>query len=96
MTDVSQLLKGFFLLLKAFLTSSAKKFIVLMYSAEDIGTPVQLLAEGMLGLFLSAAQEYPSSQFRTLEIEKDTDLEKAMHHALDRGCPVVEMIHRNK
>jgi malonyl CoA-acyl carrier protein transacylase len=95
MTDVSQLLQGFFLLLKAFLTSSAKKFIVLMYSAEDIGTPFQLLAEGMLGLFLSAAQEYPSVQFRTLEIEKDTDLEKAMHHALDRGCPVVEMIHRN-
>ncbi len=95
MTDVSQLLKGFFLLLKAFFTSSAKKFIVLIYSAEDIGTPVQLLAEGMLGLFLSAAREYPSVQFRTLEIQKDTDLQKAMHHALDRGCAVVEMIHRN-
>jgi malonyl CoA-acyl carrier protein transacylase len=96
MTDVSQLLKGFFLLLKAFFTSSAKKFIVLIHSAEDKGTPVQVLAEGMLGLFLSAAREYPSVQFRTLEIQKDTDLQKAMHHALDRGCAVVEMIHRDK
>jgi malonyl CoA-acyl carrier protein transacylase len=95
MTDVSELLKGFFLLLKSFLTSSAKKFIVLIHSAEDNGTPVQLLAEGMLGLFLSAAREYPSVQFRTLEIEKDTNLQKAMHQALDRGCAVVEMIHRD-
>jgi malonyl CoA-acyl carrier protein transacylase len=95
MTDVSQLLKGFFLLLKAFLESSAKKFIVLIHSAEDTGTPVQLLAEGMLGLFLSAAQEYPSIQFRTLEIEEDTDLRKALRNALDKECAVVERIHRD-
>jgi malonyl CoA-acyl carrier protein transacylase len=95
MTDVSQLLKSFFLLLKAFLESSSKKFIVLIYSAEDIGTPAQLLAEGMLGMFLSAAREYASVQFRTLEIQKDTHLQKAVHHALDRGYAVVEMIHRD-
>jgi malonyl CoA-acyl carrier protein transacylase len=95
MTDVSQVLKGFFLLLKVFLASSAKKFIVLIHSAEHTGTPVQLLAEGILGLFLSAAREYPSVQFRTLEIDTDTDLQKAFHQALDRACAVVEMMHRN-
>ncbi|MBA3013182.1 MAG: SDR family oxidoreductase [Proteobacteria bacterium] len=95
MADVSQLLKGFFVLLKAFLESPAKKFILLIHSGEDIETPVRLLTQGMLGLFLSAAQEYPSIQFRTLAIEKDTDLQKAVHNALDRGCKLVEMIHQD-
>jgi hypothetical protein len=60
--------------LKAFLQSPAKKFVVLIHSGEDTETHVRLLAEGMLGLFLSAAQENPSVQFRTLDIEKNTDL----------------------
>jgi malonyl CoA-acyl carrier protein transacylase len=95
MTGVSQLLKGFFLLFKAFLESPAKKFIVLIHSAEDMETPVQLLAEGILGLFLSAAREYPSVQFRTLEIERDTGIRTALHNALDKECAVVEMIYRD-
>ena len=49
----------------------------------------------MLGLFLSAAQEYSSVQFRTLEIEQDTDLRVALHGALDRGYTAVEIIHRD-
>ena len=95
MEDVSRLLRGLFLLLKAFLQSPAKKFVVLIHSREDTETPVRLLAEGMLGLFLSAAQEYPSVQFRTLEIDRDTDLRVALRDALDRGYTVVEIIHRD-
>jgi NAD(P)-dependent dehydrogenase (short-subunit alcohol dehydrogenase family)/acyl carrier protein len=95
MEDVSLLLGRIFLLVKAFLQSSAKKFVVLIHSREDTGAPVQLLAEGILGLFLSAAQEYPSVQFRTLEIDRDTDLRDAMRDALDRGCATVEIIHRD-
>jgi NAD(P)-dependent dehydrogenase (short-subunit alcohol dehydrogenase family) len=53
-----------------------------------------LLTEGLLGLFLSAAQEHPKVQFRTLEIDRDTDLPLALRAALDRGCAVVELIHR--
>ena len=49
----------------------------------------------MLGLFLCAAQEYPSVQFRTLAIGPDTDLRAALGLALDRGYPVVEMMHRD-
>ena len=48
----------------------------------------------MLGLFLSAAQEYPAVQFRTLEIGRDTDLRAALGDALDRGYTTVEMAHR--
>jgi NAD(P)-dependent dehydrogenase (short-subunit alcohol dehydrogenase family) len=94
MTDVSRLLRGIFLLLKAFLQSPAKKFVVLIHSSEDTETPGGLLAEGMLGLFLSAAQEHPSVQFRTLEIDRDTDLRVALRGTLDRGRTVVEIMHR--
>ena len=93
--DVSRLLRGLFLPLKAFLQSPAKKFVVLIHSREDAETLGRLLAEGMLGLFLSAAQEYSSVQFRTLEIDRDTDLRAALRGALDRGYTVVEMIHRD-
>jgi malonyl CoA-acyl carrier protein transacylase len=93
--DVSRSLREFFLLLKAFLQSPAKKFVVLLHSGQDAETPVRLLTEGLLGLFLSAAQEYPLVQFRTLEIDRDTDLRAALRGALDRGCTVVEIIHRD-
>ena len=95
MADVAQLLRGLLLPLKAFLRSPAKKFVVLIHSGEDTETYGRQLAEGMLGLFLSAAQEYPSVQFRTVEIEQDTDLRVALRGALDRGCTVVEIVHRD-
>jgi len=95
MADVSRCLKGLFLLVQTVLQSPKKKFVVLIHSREDNETFGPLLAEGLLGLFLSAAQEYPSVQFRTVEIERDTDLHSVLHGALDRGCPVVETVHRD-
>jgi len=94
MADVSRLLRGLFLLLKAFLQSPTAKFIVLIHRKEDSETLSRLLAEGMLGFFLSAAQEHPSVQFRTLEIDRDSDLREALRCALDRGCASVEIIYR--
>jgi malonyl CoA-acyl carrier protein transacylase len=95
MADVAQLLRGLFLPLKAFLQSPKKKFVVLIHSREDTEAPGRLLAEGMLGLFLSAAQEHSSVQFRTLEIGQDTDLRVALRGALDRGYTAVEIMHRD-
>ena len=95
MAEVAQLLRGLLLPLKVFLQSPKKKFVVLIHSREDTETPGRLLAEGMLGLFLSAAQEYSSVQFRTLEIEQDTDLRIALRGALDRGYTAVEIMHHD-
>jgi malonyl CoA-acyl carrier protein transacylase len=91
--DVSRLLRGLFLPLKAFLRSPAKKFVVLVHCRDDAETLGRLLTEGMLGMFLSASQEYSSVQFRTLEIDRATDLRAALRSALDRGYTAVEMIH---
>jgi malonyl CoA-acyl carrier protein transacylase len=93
--EAARLLRGLFLVLKAFLQSSAKKFVVLIHSRQDTATLGGLPAEGMLGLFLCAAQEYPAVQFRTLAIGPDTGLGAALGGALDRGCSVVEMMHRD-
>ena len=95
MVDVAQLLRGLLLPLQAFLQSPKKKFVVLIHSREDTETLGRLLAEGMLGLFLSAAQEHSSVQFRTLEIERDTDLRVALRGALDKGYTAVEIMHRD-
>jgi malonyl CoA-acyl carrier protein transacylase len=94
MEDVSRLLTGLFQLLKAFLQSPTRKFVVLIHAREDTETLGRLLTEGLLGLFLSAAQEHPAVQFRTLEIDRDTDLPLALRAALNKGCAVVELIHR--
>jgi malonyl CoA-acyl carrier protein transacylase len=91
--DVSRFLRGLFLPLKAFLQSPAKKFVVLIHCKDDAQTLGRLPAEGMLGMFLSAAQEYSSVQFRTLEIDGAADLRAALSGALDRGYTAVEMIH---
>ena len=94
MADVSRVLTGLFQLLQGFLQSPARKFVVLIHAREDTDTLGQLLKEGLLGLFLSAAQEYPAVQFRTLEIDRDTDLPLALRAALDKGCAPVELIYR--
>jgi malonyl CoA-acyl carrier protein transacylase len=96
MADVSRVVRGFFLVVKAFLRSVNKKFVVLVHSGQDNDIPQGMVAEGMLGLFLSAALEYPSVQFRTMEIALDTDLGWALACALDRGRTVVEMMHRKQ
>jgi len=93
--DVARLLNGLFSSLQAMLQSPARKFVMLVHFREDSATLGRLLTEGLLGLFLSAAQEYPSVQFRSVEIAADTDLRMALRGALDRGCPVVELIHRD-
>ena len=95
MADVSRVLRGLFLSLKTFLQSPAKKFVLLIHCSDEAETLGRLPVEGMLGMFLSAAQEYASVQFRTLEIEKDTDLRAALRDALDRGYPMVEMALRD-
>jgi malonyl CoA-acyl carrier protein transacylase len=93
--DASRFLRGLFLPLQAFLQSPAKKFVVLIHSRDDAETLGGQLAEGLLGIFLSAAQEYSSVQFRTLEIEMRTDIRAALCDALDRGYPMVQMAHRD-
>ncbi|HMK33423.1 MAG TPA: SDR family NAD(P)-dependent oxidoreductase [Desulfomonilaceae bacterium] len=91
--DLSRVLKGFFLVLKTFLDSPAKKFVILLHKSEASGGFGRLLAEGLLGMFLSAAQEFSSVQFRSVRLDEASDLRDAIRGALDRSRKTVEIIY---
>ena len=95
MQDVSRLLKGLFSSLKTFLESPAKKFVLLLHKTDETEGPSRLLAEGLLGMFLSAAQEFGSVQFRTVRLNEKSQLRDAIRGSLDRGQKVIETIYRD-
>ncbi len=94
MEDVSLVLKGFFSLLKTFAESPVRKFALLIQKSEQPDGFGRLVAEGMLGIFLSAALEYGSVQFRAVQLHKGIDLRDAVRGALDRGSKPVQTIYR--
>ncbi len=93
--EISSILKGFFTLLKTFLDSSSKKFVFLVRKGEGETGWGRLLAEGALGMFLSASHEFGSVQFRTVHIEDDAQLRDALRAALDRSRKSLETVYRD-
>ncbi len=97
--DVSRLLRGLFLPLKTFLQSPAKKFVVLIHSREDSRNSrsaagrrnARTFSERSAGISIGPV----SHTGNRWEIGRDTDLRVALRNALDRGCPVVEIMHRD-
>jgi len=92
MDEISRILKGFFALLKTFLDSSSKKFAFLVHKGDRSPGWGRLLAQGVLGMFLSASHEFGSVQFRTVRIDADTSLRDSLRAALDRSRKVLETI----
>ena len=93
--EISGILKGFFTLLKTFLDSSSKKFVFLVRKGEGATGWGKLLAEGALGMFLSASHEFGSVQFRTVDIKDDSELRDALRAALDRSRKPLETVYRD-
>ncbi len=94
--EISSLLKGFFTLLKAFVGSSSRKFALCLHkSRSDSGGFGSVLAEGVLGMFLSAAHEFGSVQFRCVTLDQGTDLRDAIRGSLDRSRKILEMSYRD-
>jgi malonyl CoA-acyl carrier protein transacylase len=90
MEDISSVLEGFFTLLKTFLESPAKKFMILVnVSNRPLGI-ARLLAEGLLGGFLSAAHEFSSVLFRTVRVTGDADIRDVIRGALNRSQKYTE------
>ena len=95
MDAVATLLNGFFSLLKTFLESPAKKFVLLIHKSESDHGTAGVLAQGMVGLFLSAAHEFASVQFRTVRLDESTELRDAIRGSLDRSRKPIEAIYRD-
>jgi malonyl CoA-acyl carrier protein transacylase len=94
MESASELLDGMFAILKTFLESGARKFALLINKCSDNEGKGRVLAEGILGMFLSAALEFSSVQFRTIRVDDQTDLRDAIRGALDRNRKPIQLIYR--
>jgi malonyl CoA-acyl carrier protein transacylase len=92
--DLPRVLQGCFAVVQALLDAPRKKFALALNFASPETGESGLLAQGLLGLFLSAGLENPGLLFRTLELDRDTDLALGLRQALDPGQPVVETIYR--
>ncbi len=94
MDDLPCLLAGCFPLLQSLGAASRKKFALALHRAPDEAGEEHLLSQGLLGLFLSAALEYPDLLFRTVRLDGETKLLPALRQALDPQQPVIDTWYR--
>ncbi|MCA1961422.1 MAG: SDR family NAD(P)-dependent oxidoreductase [Desulfomonile sp.] len=93
--QISNLLQGFFDLLKVFMESPAKKFVLLLQKTGSPDARSHVLAQGLLGMFLSLTHEFSSVQFRAVRLDEKTDPRVAIRGALDRSQKVIEVDYRD-
>jgi acyl transferase domain-containing protein/NAD(P)H-dependent flavin oxidoreductase YrpB (nitropropane dioxygenase family)/NAD(P)-dependent dehydrogenase (short-subunit alcohol dehydrogenase family)/acyl carrier protein len=94
LTDVPEMLTGLFQTLQTFLSSPAKEFCVLLTRGLNPAGPSPVLAEGLLGLFLAAAHEYPDFLFRRVSLDRDTEAKAALAQALDTTQSLMQIIYQ--
>ena len=89
MEDVSSFLTGFFSCFKRLVNSKGKAFCLLLRRGLSPHSPEGMAAEGVLGMLLAAAHEYPSMVFRSVSLDALTDIEKALDLALDTESRII-------
>jgi acyl transferase domain-containing protein/NAD(P)H-dependent flavin oxidoreductase YrpB (nitropropane dioxygenase family)/NAD(P)-dependent dehydrogenase (short-subunit alcohol dehydrogenase family)/acyl carrier protein len=89
--DIPAFLTGFFGCLKSLVNSKDKAFCLVMLRGVQPHTTESVAGEGLLGMLLAAAQEYPSMLFRSVTLDTDTDFTTALDLALDSGNPVIQL-----
>lgn len=94
LADTPGLLTGVFQALQTLLNSPVKEFCVLLTQNLDPAGPSRVLAEGVLGMFLAAAQEYPEFLFRSVSLDRDTDPKAALSQALDANQSLIQIIYQ--
>jgi acyl transferase domain-containing protein/NAD(P)H-dependent flavin oxidoreductase YrpB (nitropropane dioxygenase family)/NAD(P)-dependent dehydrogenase (short-subunit alcohol dehydrogenase family)/acyl carrier protein len=93
LTDVPDMLTGLFQTVQTFLSSPAKEFCVLLNRGLNSAGSSQVLADGLLGMFLAAAHEYPDFLFRRVSLDSDTDVKAALPQALDTAQSLMQIIY---
>ncbi len=81
-----------FFVVKAFMEMPRKKFVLLLHEGKGL---MRILADGVLGMFLSCAHEYPSLLFRTMRLDRRADTAKALDDAMNKEGTAVETIYRD-
>jgi acyl transferase domain-containing protein/NAD(P)H-dependent flavin oxidoreductase YrpB (nitropropane dioxygenase family)/NAD(P)-dependent dehydrogenase (short-subunit alcohol dehydrogenase family)/acyl carrier protein len=94
LSDIPPILTGLFQSLQSLMSSPVKEFCVLLTQGMSPSGPSRVLAEGLLGMFLAAAQEYPEFLFRSVSLDQDTDPKAALPQALDTGQSLIQIIYQ--
>jgi acyl transferase domain-containing protein/NAD(P)-dependent dehydrogenase (short-subunit alcohol dehydrogenase family)/acyl carrier protein len=94
--DIPDFLTGFFTCLKSLMGSPNKAFCLILHRGVEFHTPDEVTGEGILGMFLATALEYPSMLFRSVALDTQTDLKSAMDLALDTENPIIQMIYHDQ
>jgi len=94
--DIAAFLTGFFRCLKAVMNSKSKPFCLVLLRGVQPETPEAVTGEGILGMFLAAAHEYPSVLFRSVSLDTGTDFPSTMDRALDTGNPIIQWIYHGQ
>jgi acyl transferase domain-containing protein/NAD(P)H-dependent flavin oxidoreductase YrpB (nitropropane dioxygenase family)/NAD(P)-dependent dehydrogenase (short-subunit alcohol dehydrogenase family)/acyl carrier protein len=94
--DTATFLTGFFGCLKNLTSFKTKAFCLSLVRDVRPHTPEEVTAEGISGMFLAAALEYPSMLFRSMALDTGTDLKSALDFALDTGNPIIQLIYRDQ
>ena len=93
--EAADLFRGIFVVLKAFLHSRTKKFALFVHKEHQPNSTGSLVAEGVLGMFLTLAHEFASVKFRTVRIDEEADAGHAIRTALGKDQKIVEIIYRD-
>ncbi len=91
MEEIPSFLTGFFSSLQCFLRKPSRKFCLSIQRDLSPTGAMAVAAEGVVGMFLDAALEYDSVLFRSLTLERGTDLKKALKRALDQENRLLQM-----
>jgi acyl transferase domain-containing protein/NAD(P)H-dependent flavin oxidoreductase YrpB (nitropropane dioxygenase family)/NAD(P)-dependent dehydrogenase (short-subunit alcohol dehydrogenase family)/acyl carrier protein len=94
--ETAAFLTGFFSCLKVLMSFKTKPFCLILLRGVHPDTPEAVTGEGILGMFLAAAHEYPSVLFRSVSLDTRTDLRRAMENALDSGNPIIQWIYHDQ
>ena len=85
--ETAAFLTGFFDCLKCLMSSKNKAFCLSLLQRVPVPRLEALTGEGILGMFLAAAQEYPSMLFRSVALEPARTYKSVLDLALDTGQP---------
>jgi acyl transferase domain-containing protein len=94
--ETAAFLSGFFGCLKCLMDSKNRVFSLNLVRGVQSHASDAAAAEGVLGMYLAAAHEYPSMLLRSVALESRTDVQNALDFALDRGNPIIELSYHDQ
>jgi len=94
--DSAAFLTGFFRCFKVLMSFKSRPFCLTLLRGVQPETPAAVAGEGILGMFLAAAHEYPSVLLRSVSLDTRTDFQSAMGQALDTGNPIIQWIYHDQ